>query len=150
MADDPHDLARFLDAQKSVYEQALTEVEAGRKRSHWMWFIFPQLAGLGSSAISERYAIRSLAEARAYLEHPALGSRLVECAKAAASVPARTARDIFGSPDDMKLRSCATLFAHVSPEGSIFHRLLEKYFKGAPDRRTLELLGQLPQTAADR
>jgi uncharacterized protein (DUF1810 family) len=105
-----------------------------------MWFIFPQIAGLGVSATSRRYAIRNLQEARTHLAHPVLGKRLLECAEAALGVDGRSAFEIFGSPDDMKLRSCATLFAHVSPPGSVFHRLLDKYFAGEPDARTLHLL----------
>jgi uncharacterized protein (DUF1810 family) len=105
-----------------------------------MWFVFPQLAGLGLSATSRRYAIRDLAEARAYLEHPILGKRLVECGEAALGVEGRSAFEVFGSPDDMKLRSCATLFSRVSPPGSVFHRLLDKYFGGEPDDRTMSLL----------
>lgn len=138
--DAPFDLGRFVTAQDGVYDEALAEIRSGRKRSHWMWFVFPQLAGLGSSATSRRFAIRSVAEARAYLDHPVLGPRLTEAAGAALSVEGRTAREIFGSPDDLKLRSCATLFAHVSPAGSVFHRLLDRFFAGEPDRRTLELL----------
>ena len=140
MADDPHDLKRFLDAQDGIYDDALDEIRAGRKRSHWMWFIFPQYAGLGFSPTSQHFAIDSAAEARAYLAHPVLGSRLVECAEATLSVEGRTAREIFGSPDDLKLRSSATLFASVSPDGSVFHRLLDRFFDGQPDRRTLELM----------
>lgn len=138
--DDPHDLNRFVQAQESVYQRALAEIRRGRKQSHWMWYIFPQFAGLGFSSTSRFYAINSLAEARAYLEHPVLGPRLRECAAAALSVEGRTAYDIFGSPDDMKLRSCATLFAQVSPAGSVFHQLLAKYFHGEPDSATLQLL----------
>ena len=134
---DQHDLSRFLDAQNGIYEQALGEIRAGRKRSHWMWFIFPQFAGLGFSPTSQHYAIKTISEARAYLEHPVLGARLVECAEAALSVHADTAREIFGSPDDLKLRSCATLFASVSPEGSVFHRVLDRFFDGAADQKTL-------------
>jgi uncharacterized protein (DUF1810 family) len=138
---DPYDLNRFVEAQEGDYENALAEIRNGRKRSHWMWYVFPQFEGLGFSSTSRRYAIKSLAEARAYLNHPVLGPRLVECIEAALSVEGRSAHDIFGSPDDMKLRSCATLFAHVSPKGSAFERLLEKYFKGKPDDRTIQLLG---------
>src|SRR4051794_16808187 len=112
-ADDPHDLGRFVSAQADDYGQALAEVRAGRKRSHWMWYIFPQVEGLGSSPMSRRYSIRSLDEARAYLDHPVLGRRLIECAEAALGVEGRSASEIFGSPDDMKLRSSATLFASV-------------------------------------
>jgi uncharacterized protein (DUF1810 family) len=137
---DPHDLDRFLLAQATCYDRALTEVRAGRKRSHWMWFIFPQFAGLGHSSTSRQYAIRSLAEAAAYLRHPILGPRLTACAEAALAVDGRSAIEIFGTPDDLKLCSCATLFAHCSPAGSVFHRLLDKYFDGQSDRATLKLL----------
>jgi uncharacterized protein (DUF1810 family) len=136
---DPYNLNRFVEAQEGVYERALSEIRSGRKRSHWMWFIFPQYAGLGFSEISKRYAIKSLAEAEAYLNHPVLGARLLECAEAALAVEQRSAVDIFGFPDDMKLRSCATLFARVSPSGSIFVQVLDKYFEGEPDERTLQL-----------
>src|SRR5258708_26296422 len=105
----PHDLDRFLDAQAGVYDRALAEIKGGRKRSHWMWFIFPQFDGLGFSATSKRYAIKSLAEAEAYLRHPVLGPRLTACAEAALGVEGRTAYEVFGSPDDVKLSSCATL-----------------------------------------
>src|SRR6476620_2362616 len=121
---DPFDLSRFVAAQKTDYTQALAEIRAGRKRSHWMWFVFPQIEGLGHSSMSRRYAIKSVAEARAYLEHRVLGPRLLECCEAALGVEGRSAHEIFGSPDDMKLRSCGTLFASVSPPGSVFHRLL--------------------------
>jgi uncharacterized protein (DUF1810 family) len=109
-----------------------------------MWYIFPQFEGLGSSAMSRRYAIRNRAEAEAYLMHPVLGPRLLECAEAVVGVEGRSAFEIFGSPDDMKLRSCATLFASVSPPGSVFERLLEKFFRGEPDQATLSLLGVEP------
>lgn len=137
---DSHDLDRFVQAQEGVYPVALAEVGAGRKQSHWMWYIFPQFAGLGRSATSAHYAIRSRAEAEAYLEHPVLGPRLREITDAALSVEGRSAHDIFGSPDHLKLRSSATLFAAISPPGSVFERLLEKYFRGEADRRTLDLL----------
>lgn len=140
-ANDPYDLRRFVQAQQDDYEQALSEINSGRKRSHWMWYIFPQFEGLGFSSMSQRYAIKSIAEATAYLAHPILGPRLVECAEAALRIEGRTAREIFGSPDDMKLRSCATLFACVSPAGSVFHQLLDKYFQGKRDDKTLALLG---------
>lgn len=140
-AGDPHDLNRFVEAQEGVYEQALAEVRGGRKRSHWMWFIFPQIDGLGSSAMAKRYAIKSRAEAEAYLAHPVLGPRLVACAEAAAGIPGTaSALDVFGSPDDMKLRSSATLFACVSPAGSVFDRVLDRYFRGERDPATLRLL----------
>jgi uncharacterized protein (DUF1810 family) len=140
MADDPHDLARFVSAQADDYATALAEVRAGRKRSHWMWYVFPQFAGLGFSATSQRYAIRSEAEARAYLAHPALGPRLAECCEAALAVEGRSATDIFGSPDDVKLRSSATLFAAVSPPGSVFERVLAKFFDGERDPATVRLM----------
>jgi uncharacterized protein (DUF1810 family) len=142
---DPHDLSRFVQAQEGVYERALSEIRSGRKRSHWIWYIFPQFDGLGSSSTSRRYSIKSIAEAEAYLSHPVLGPRLLECAEAALRVDGRTAFEIFGSPDDLKLRSCATLFAVVSPAGSVFDRLLEKYFPGGRDGKTLQLLGIAPE-----
>jgi uncharacterized protein (DUF1810 family) len=141
MPTDPFDLARFVDAQEDVYTYALGEIQHGEKRSHWMWFIFPQIAGLGSSPTAERYAIRSLDEAKAYLAHPVLGRRLIECAEAVLAVDDRSAEDIFGPIDALKLRSCATLFAAISPKGSVFERLLAKYFDAQPDGRTLQLAG---------
>jgi uncharacterized protein (DUF1810 family) len=145
-ADDPHDLNRFVRAQEHDYAPALAEMRSGRKRTHWMWYIFPQLDGLGFSATARRYGIRGLDEARAYLEHPVLGPRLVACAEAVLAVQGHSVREIFGTPDDLKLNSCATLFAEVSPAGSVFHRLIEVYFGGAPDGRSLTLLGR----SADR
>ena len=142
MPDASHDLERFVLAQDCAYGTALVEIRSGRKRSHWIWYVFPQIAGLGSSATSRRYAIRSAAEARAYLAHPLLGPRLVECFEAALGVDGRSAHEIFGSPDDLKFRSCATLFACVAPPGSVFQRALEKYFGGERDSGTLELLGE--------
>lgn len=140
-AGDPYDLARFVAAQRDVYPTALAELRAGRKQSHWMWFVFPQAEGLGSSWMAQRYAIASAAEAEAYLRHPVLGPRLVECAEALLSVEGRSAHEIFGSPDDVKLRSSATLFASVSPPGSVFERLLDRYFGGRRDDATLRLIG---------
>jgi uncharacterized protein (DUF1810 family) len=142
--EDPYQLSRFLQAQKEDYEQALSEIRSGRKRSHWMWYIFPQLDGLAFSSTSRHYSIKSIEEARAYLAHPVLGPRLQEIAEAAVGVEGRSAREIFGSPDDLKLRSCATLFACVSPPGSVFERLLGKYYRGVRDDRTLGLLGLDP------
>jgi len=139
---DPHDLTRFLLAQENDYERALAEIRHGRKQSHWMWYIFPQYAGLGSSTISQQYAIRSVAEAAAYLEHPVLGSRLRTCAAALLDLDGRTAFEIFGSPDDLKLCSSATLFAVVSAPGSMFERLLDRYFSGHRDEKTLRLMGR--------
>ncbi|MBD1860979.1 MULTISPECIES: DUF1810 domain-containing protein [Trichocoleus] len=144
-AGDPYDLNRFVQAQERDYERALSEVKNGRKRSHWMWYIFPQFDGLGFSATSKRYAIKSVAEAKAYLSHPILGPRLIACAEAALSVEGRSAHEIFGSPDDMKLKSCATLFAYVSPEGSVFKQVLNKFFQGDCDQKTLDLLARSPQ-----
>ena len=144
---DPHDLGRFVQAQQGDYERALAEIRAGRKRSHWMWYIFPQYDGLGFSPTTRRYSIKSVAEAQAYLAHPVLRPRLVEIAEAALRVEGRSALEVFGSPDDMKLRSCATLFAHVSPPGSVFERLLGKYFDGKPDEQTLRLIGAAPKTS---
>ena len=143
-ANDPYDLGRFVRAQDADYERALAEIAAGQKRSHWMWYIFPQLEGLGVSPTAKRYAIKSVEEARAYLQHPILGPRLLACGEALCGVEGRTARDILGAPDDLKLRSCATLFACVSSPGSVFGRLLDKYFGGEPDGRTLQLLGLVP------
>jgi uncharacterized protein (DUF1810 family) len=137
---DQFNLQRFVDAQQPVFETAHAELQAGRKRTHWMWFIFPQLAGLGSSATAEFYAIRGRAEAAAYLQHPVLGARLVECAAALLAVEGRSASQILGFPDDLKLRSCATLFASVAPPGSLFEQLIDKYFDGEPDARTIHLL----------
>jgi uncharacterized protein (DUF1810 family) len=139
---DPWQLSRFVDAQAGTYGQALAELRTGRKRSHWMWFVFPQLAGLGSSAMSVRYAVSGLAEARACLEHPLLGPRLRECAEALIALEGeRTITQVLGRPDDLKLRSSATLFAQVSPPGSVFHRLIERYYDGRCDEATLSLLG---------
>jgi uncharacterized protein (DUF1810 family) len=138
---DPHDLHRFVRAQAGDYARALSEVRAGQKHSHWMWYIFPQIAGLGFSPMSVRYSIKSLEEARAYLSHPVLGVRLIKCFEALLDVKDRSAFEIFDSPDDRKLKSSATLFAIVSPEASVFHRVLEKYFDSEMDRKTLRLLG---------
>ena len=137
---DPRDLSRFEQAQTNQYQTALSEIRAGHKRSHWIWFIFPQVDGLGFSPTSRCYAIKSIAEAKAYLQHPVLGPRLVECCQAAIDVNGRSAFEIFGAPDDMKLRSCATLFAHVSAPGSVFETLLNKFFDGERDQATLQLI----------
>ncbi len=139
--DDAYELARFVQAQEGVYPQALAEVKSGRKRSHWMWFVFPQFQGLGSSSTSRRYAIKSLAEAHAYLAHPVLGPRLQASCEAVLAVRGRSVHDIFGSPDDMKLKSCATLFERVAPPASVFARLLDACFGGQRDEATLRLLG---------
>jgi uncharacterized protein (DUF1810 family) len=139
LSDDPFDLERFVGAQAPDYDRALSELRDGEKRSHWMWYIFPQIEGLGQSPMSHRYSIKSAAEARAYLDHPVLGPRLRECAAVVDSIVGRSALEIFGSPDDMKLRSCATLFASVSDD-AIFEQLLQKYFNREPDKDTLRLL----------
>lgn len=138
---DPYDLDRFVTAQSGVYDQALTELSAGRKRTHWMWFIFPQFAGLGHSAMSQRYAIKSIEEAKAYLAHPILGPRLRQCVDAMISVKVRSAHDILGYPDDLKFRSSMTLFSAVSEAVSPFERAIDRFFEGEPDRKTLDLLG---------
>lgn len=139
--DDPHNLARFLRAQESAYDAALSEIHNGQKVSHWMWFIFPEFVGLGRTETSRHFAIRSLSEARAYLEHPILGQRLLQCANAVLGIHGRSAHEIFGSPDDLKLRSSATLFAIVSAQGSVFHQIIAQYFVGHPDETTLRLAG---------
>jgi uncharacterized protein (DUF1810 family) len=139
-AGDPHDLNRFVQAQITVYDEALAEIRGGHKTTHWMWFIFPQYDGLGFSSTSRRYAIKSLAEAKAYLDHPVLGPRLIECAAAAVGAPGRSAHDIFGSPDDLKLKSSATLFAAVSPAGSVFDQILDRFFDSERDTKTLRLI----------
>ncbi len=141
---DPHDLGRFLEAQARVYRQVHAELTAGRKESHWMWFIFPQLAGLGSSATARHYAIGSLAEARAYLAHPVLGARLRECTRLVLAVEGRTLAEIFADPDDLKFRSSMTLFARAAdgsrPEDRVFAAALGRYFAGEPDPRSVRLL----------
>jgi uncharacterized protein (DUF1810 family) len=144
MADDINfNLERFIDAQNGIYDRALEELRSGRKRSHWMWFIFPQIAGLGSSTMAEKYAIRSAEEAAAYLADPILGSRLVRCVQAILSVQGRTAHEILGSPDDLKLRSSLTLFAAVSDAGSPFHEAINRFYDGKFDERTVEILNAL-------
>ena len=134
-------LQRFVDAQSSTYTQVRAELAAGEKRSHWMWFIFPQIAGLGFSSMAQRYAIRSLDEARAYLAHPVLGPRLRECTALVNAASDRTPEQIFGYPDDLKFHSSVTLFAEVDEApNSPFQQALSKYFNGRPDRRTLDHL----------
>jgi uncharacterized protein (DUF1810 family) len=137
---DPFNLQRFLDAQSPVYERARRELEIGRKQSHWMWFIFPQIAGLGQSPMSIRFAIASLDEAQAYLAQPVLGARLRECARLTLAVESKTARDIFGSIDEVKFRSSMTLFARAAPDEELFQRCLDKYFAGDADPATLAKL----------
>lgn len=134
---DPFDLDRFVRAQAPVLEQARHELSAGRKRSHWMWFVFPQLQGLGHSDMARRYAIGSLEEARAYAAHPLLGPRLRDCAALVNAVPGRSAHDILGSPDDLKFHACMTLFARAAPEEPVFGAALARFFGGAPHGPTL-------------
>jgi uncharacterized protein (DUF1810 family) len=138
--DDPFDLQRFVSAQAGVYDQALAELKAGAKRSHWMWFVFPQLKGLGFSPTAQHYGIGSLAEASAYLDHPVLGPRLRDCTAAVKAVVGRTAHEIFGAPDDLKFRSSMTLFQAAAPADPLFAEAIARYFGGAPDPRTLALL----------
>ncbi len=134
---DPFDLHRFVEAQAPVYADVLAELRAGRKRSHWMWFIFPQIAGLGRSTMAQFYAISSIDEARAYLDHPLLGERLRECTELVLATEGRSARDIFGAPDDLKFRSSMTLFSEAGAADEPFRTALAKFFGGAPDEATL-------------
>lgn len=138
--EDPYGLSRFTAAQQGIYENALEELRSGRKRSHWIWFIFPQIAGLGRSSTSIHYSIKSIEEARAYLEHPVLGTRLRECSEAVLAVEGRSASQIFGYPDDLKLQSSMTLFECASDDPhSVFARVLEKYYGGERDLTTIRL-----------
>jgi uncharacterized protein (DUF1810 family) len=145
LSSDPYDLQRFITAQEGVYERALAEISSGQKRSHWMWFIFPQIDGLGFSSISKYYAIKSIEEAREYLNHPLLGKRLLECAQAALAIQERSASEIFGYPDDLKLKSAMTLFTRLTEPGSVFDHVLGKYFQGEQDSRTLVLFAELEE-----
>lgn len=140
--DDLFDLSRFLKAQEPVYARVLLELRSGQKRSHWMWFIFPQFDGLGFSATTKYYAIKSLTEAQHYLDHPVLGARLLECAEAVLAVEGRSISEIFGYPDHLKLKSSMTLFACVPDSPSVFDQVLDKYFHGERDAKTLALLEQ--------
>ena len=139
--DDPHDLRRFVDAQAAVFDAVLAELSAGRKRSHWMWFVFPQIAGLGFSPMAQRYAIRSLGEAEAYLAHPVLGERLRRCTDLVLAVEGRGITAILGSPDDVKFRSSMTLFGRAAPGEPRFPAALDRDFDGVPDPATLARLG---------
>ena len=139
---EPYDLNRFISAQEGVYDRALAELRGGLKRSHWMWYIFPQIEGLGHSPTTRHYSIKSLEEARQYLAHPVLGARLVECAEAVLAVQGQSASDIFGHPDDWKLQSSMTLFKLVSGPRSVFERVLDKYYQGKQDSRTLQIVGK--------
>jgi len=138
--DDPFKLQRFVDAQDLVYRSVISELRAGVKQSHWMWFVFPQVAGLGRSATAELYAIQSLDEAKAYLTHPLLGGRLRECTQLMLDVMGKSARQILGNPDDLKFFSSMTLFAHAAPDEKLFRDALAKYFDGREDAMTAELL----------
>ncbi len=140
--EDTFNLSRFLEAQEGVYSTVLAELRGGHKRSHWMWYIFPQIDGLGFSSTTRYYAIKNEEEARQYLKHPVLGARLLECAKTVLDVDGRSASEIFGPPDDLKLRSSMTLFAQVSDPDSVFARVIDKYFHGKRDDKTLALLKQ--------
>jgi uncharacterized protein (DUF1810 family) len=141
-ADDPFDLERFVTAQdeRGVYAAALAELRRGRKTSHWMWFVFPQIRGLGLSAMSRKYAIASVAEAAAYLRHPVLGPRLIECTEVVAQTRGRTADEIFGGIDAQKLHSSMTLFLHAAPDEPVFRAVLDRYFEGTTDLATDERL----------
>ena len=143
-AGDPFDLKRFVDAQQPVYGDVVDELRGGRKRSHWMWFVFPQLRGLGGSAMAVRFGIGLLDEARAYLGHELLGPRLRECARLVTAVQGRSIGQIFGSPDDLKLCSSMTLFAHATEDNQDFVAVLDKYYDGREDRLTLERLALRP------
>jgi uncharacterized protein (DUF1810 family) len=135
------DPQRFLDAQENVYSHVCAELQGGMKRSHWMWFIFPQLAGLGSSPTAQHFAISSLDEAKAFLQHPVLGPRLIECTELVNRISGRSIHDIFGYPDDLKFHSSMTLFSRAASGSTVFRQALQKYFQGRDDDRTLELLG---------
>lgn len=137
---DNNELIRFLDAQNQVYLKALSEIKKGKKDTHWMWYIFPQIKGLGSSETANYYAIKDMNEAAAYLQHPILSKHLVEIAEEVLNLKGKTAIQIFGTPDDMKLRSCMTLFANVENTNPVFQKVLEKFFNGVPDELTLQLL----------
>ncbi len=137
---DPYNLQRFVEAQDPIFDQVRDELRAGRKRSHWMWFVFPQISGLGGSPMAQRYAISSLAEAKAYLQHPVLGPRLRECTRLVIGTEGRTIEEIFGYPDDLKFRSSMTLFAHATPGGEPFAEAISKYFPMGFDPLTLEHL----------
>lgn len=142
LAPENYDLQRFVDAQARVYKDVLRELRQGRKQTHWMWFIFPQIAGLGSSPAARTYAIGSLDEAKVYLRHPVLGERLDECTRLVNAVANASARDIFGHPDDLKFRSSMTLFAEAAEDDSLFRAALDRYYAGQADERTLRILSR--------
>ena len=142
---DDKDLEHFLSAQQLLYPQVLKELQAGKKTTHWMWFIFPQIEGLGHSSTAKFYSIKSIEEAKEYIEHPVLGMRLLECCNILLHINGRSADDIFGYPDNMKLKSCMTLFNYVAPGEKVFPDVLQKYFAGQKDERTLSILQHLKQ-----
>jgi len=142
---DPFDLGRFTSAQEGIYGSVLAELKRGQKQTHWMWFIFPQIDGLAHSTTSKYYAIKSIEEARKYLNHPVLGTRLLQCAETVLAVEGRSVSEIFGYPDDLKLKSSMTLFAYVADPRSVFVRILDKFFQGERDVRTLDLLEKLKE-----
>jgi len=144
MNNDPYNLDRFIAAQEGIFGDVLKELENGRKQTHWMWFIFPQIDGLGFSSTTKYYAIKSLEEARQYLNHPVLGVRLLQCAGLVLAVEGKSANEIFSSPDDLKLKSSMTLFASVTGADPVFVRVLEKYFHGKQDERTIAFIGAIP------
>jgi uncharacterized protein (DUF1810 family) len=141
--EDPHRLGRFVDAQNAngKYQEVISELRSGRKLSHWMWYVFPQVKGLGQSSMANHYGITSLAEAQAYLRHPVLGPRLIECAQLLLSIDGKGATDIFGSLDAIKLRSSMTLFSRADPKQGVFRQVLDKYFRGSEDHETIKRLG---------
>jgi uncharacterized protein (DUF1810 family) len=147
--DAPFNLSRFANAQGGVYDRVLAELRSGQKRTHWMWYVFPQIDGLGNSTTTKLYAIKSIEEARQYLKHPLLGTRLRECTQAVLAIEGRSASEIFGDPDDMKLKSSMTLFASVVDPGSEFVRVLDKYFNGERDGRTLHQLEKFTERKGD-
>jgi uncharacterized protein (DUF1810 family) len=148
-SDDPFDLTRFLAAQDAIYFEALAELRNGKKQTHWMWFIFPQIEGLGTSPMAKRYAIRSREEARQYVLHPILGQRLRECTDALLALDEKPIDAILGFPDDLKLKSSMTLFASLADPGSLFHRVLNRYFCGEQDSKTIERLAHINKQIGD-
>lgn len=139
---DPFNLSRFVEAQRPLFDRVMDELRAGRKTSHWMWFVFPQLRGLGHSEMADRFAISTLDEAQAYLEHDLLGPRLEQCVRAVLEHRGMNAKQIFGSPDDLKFRSCLTLFMCAQTGSALYQQALDQFYSGEPDRRTLLLLGR--------
>jgi uncharacterized protein (DUF1810 family) len=138
--DDPYNLQRFVDAQDPIYDQVRSELKEGHKRNHWMWFVFPQIDGLGHTSLARKFAISSLDEAKAYLEHPIVGPRLIECTKLVIGIERRAIEQIFGYPDDLKFRSSMTLFSRAAGDNSVFEEALKKYFRGEHDRLTIDRL----------